>query len=199
MDHSHHEAQSGQSRAKPYFEGKLTKEKLKELPEGGILQSNTTHDDASPQFEGILGPKETREELWAQLRKEGLTGTKFRLFMDGESYDAFRDECDQALMRHSVKGKWIIPNNETWKIMPHDSSVVSETRSKVNTFDIWREEPQLLLASDLSWTSITRTLDKLISKHGSPERINCYDTYLLEARIVKAWAHYRGVCLLLVP
>lgn len=198
MDHSHNDGERKQNLAKPYFEGKLTKEKLEELPEGGILQSNTTYDDASPRFERILGPKESREELWTQLKKECLDGRKFRLFMDGESYDAFRAECDDALMRQSINGKWIIPISETWKIMPHDGSVVSERASREDTFDIWGES-QVPLASNLSWMSITKALDKLISKHGCPERIKCLSTYAMETRIVKAWAFHRGVCLLFVP
>jgi hypothetical protein len=102
-----------QAGSKPYFEGPLRKRDLMALPAGGILQSNATHDDdPSPAFEAVLGPVETREALWIQLRKERLTQIKFRYFVDGSSYDAEVAKRDEALIRQSVRK---VPKQRTSK------------------------------------------------------------------------------------
>lgn len=75
-----------------------------ELPEWGILQSNATHEHTPlPELEVILGPVETRGELWTQIKKSHLAGRTFSLFVDGASYDAHMAQRDEAILQHFMK------------------------------------------------------------------------------------------------
>lgn len=48
------------------------------LPEGLFLQSNVGLNPATPVFEEVLGPLESREALWHRLRHLRVDGRMFR-------------------------------------------------------------------------------------------------------------------------
>jgi hypothetical protein len=72
---------------------------LMSLPEGILLQSNVTKSDdpLTAIYEGVIGPQETREGLWRQLKELGVEGRLFRGFATAEPYDRMFLERLQAL------------------------------------------------------------------------------------------------------
>jgi hypothetical protein len=71
----------------PFFKGRLTRKILMSLPTGILLQSNVGHSPFSPTFEGYLGPIETRESTWQQMKELGVDGRLFYGYTTEESYD----------------------------------------------------------------------------------------------------------------
>ena len=75
------------SSLQPFFRGRLTRKTLMSLPNGIFLQSNVYHDPLSPKFEGYLGPMETRESTWKQMKELEVDGRLFCGYVTEESYD----------------------------------------------------------------------------------------------------------------
>jgi hypothetical protein len=70
----------------PIFRGRLTKKKIRELPEGSFLHSNCLNSDHTPVFAEDIGSKESREDLWNRISHKGLAGTTFSAYRDAGDY-----------------------------------------------------------------------------------------------------------------
>ena len=76
------------SRLQPFFfRGRLTRKILMSLPTGILLQSNVFDSPLSPIFEGYLGPMETRDSTWQQMKELKVEGRLFCGYTTEESYD----------------------------------------------------------------------------------------------------------------
>jgi hypothetical protein len=83
---------------KPFFNGRLTKTVLMGLPNGLILLSNVCScDPMTPLMETILGPMNTREELWREMRLRQVDGRTFLGFLNVEGLQLLKDEQLKAL------------------------------------------------------------------------------------------------------
>ena len=72
------------------------------LPTGLILLSNVCGSDPmTPLMETILGPIDTREELWLEMRRREVDGRTFRGFLNVEGLQLLKDEQLKALNRPS--------------------------------------------------------------------------------------------------
>lgn len=75
------------SSLQPFFRGRLTRKILMTLPDGILLQSNVCENPFTPKYEGYLGPIETRDSTWQQMRELGVDGRLFCGYTTAESYD----------------------------------------------------------------------------------------------------------------
>jgi hypothetical protein len=85
-------APSLRDRSRPFFDGRLTRTALMDLPTGLMLLSNVGNDPLTPTLEMVLGPKATREELWREMRKRRVDGRTFRGFVDAEGLRIEKEE-----------------------------------------------------------------------------------------------------------
>lgn len=85
-----YENRSGNRPGFPIFGGRLTKRVLMNLPAGSFLTSNILTYDHTPGILYKLGGLEVREAVWQQLRKLGLTGTKFYVYRTESDYRRHR-------------------------------------------------------------------------------------------------------------
>jgi hypothetical protein len=64
----------------PIFAGSMTKKQLLSLPTGCVLVANGVNPEFSPVLAAEVGPPETREGVWAQLRNVGYAGKRCYVF-----------------------------------------------------------------------------------------------------------------------
>jgi hypothetical protein len=83
-------------RSKPFFDGKLLKRVLMDLPTGLILLSNVEDELCTPCVEVVLGPPETRDSLWLEMRRRRVDGRTFLGFLDREGLRIEKEERLQA-------------------------------------------------------------------------------------------------------
>jgi hypothetical protein len=84
----------------PIFAGSMTKKQLLSLPTGCILVANGVNPDFSTVLAAEVGPPETREGVWAQLRNVGYAGKRCYVFRSWAGYRVHfssRSICTPAL------------------------------------------------------------------------------------------------------
>ena len=84
----------------PIFAGSMTKKQLLSLPTGCVLVANGVNPEFSPVLAAEVGPPETREGVWAQLRNVGYAGKRCYVFGSWAGYRAHfssRSICTPAL------------------------------------------------------------------------------------------------------
>lgn len=69
-------------------EGRITKKKFLNLPDGSFLLSNLVKHDLTPAFADTIPPAHLRERLWKELSLTDVTKSKFYVFQDDASYRA---------------------------------------------------------------------------------------------------------------
>ena len=81
-----HSVSNGNRGEQPIFAGNMTKKQLLSLPTGCILVANGVNSDFSTVLAAEVGPPETREGVWAQLRNVGYAGKRCYVFRSWAGY-----------------------------------------------------------------------------------------------------------------